>query len=344
MQIEKYCVISYQDYCKSWFSEILSDDDFVFIEEFLNKKKLCMRVYRFIARLEKYLNVLGIPGLLKESFENILLDRNFVSHGIKKNEKVLFLFFEWSLGSTSFFAIKKLRKKYPNSYFCFMFTNVDNKIEEIKENMNALRSAYNSIFTFDKNMANKYVINHIDLPYSKAEDMLSRTNENGFDIYFCGADKGRASTIINIHRYLSSQGIKCDFKVVGKKPLEYVEPKDNKVLFSETKFPYDEVLASIVNSKCILEIVDISNPLYRDSYTMRVQEAVTYKKKLLSNCLSIKNNPVYNEHQFSVFQRIEDIDVDFITRNQKEKYADQHFFSPRQFLNRIETACNIVEI
>ena len=46
--------------------------------------------------------------------------------------------------------------------------------------------------------------------------------------------------------------------------------------------------------------------------TIRLQEAVTYGKKLITNLQEIKDKPYYVKENFLVFDKIDDIDVNFI--------------------------------
>ena len=59
--------------------------------------------------------------------------------------------------------------------------------------------------------------------------------------------------------------------------------------------------------------------------TIRLQEAITYGKKLITNLQEVKDKPYYIKENFMIFDKVEDIDLDFIDTPYVENPYD---FSP----------------
>ena len=64
--------------------------------------------------------------------------------------------------------------------------------------------------------------------------------------------------------------------------------------------------------------------------TIRLQEAVTYEKKLITNLKEVKDKPYYKKENFLIFNKVEDIDINFIdVPYEKNDYN----FSPLKMIN-----------
>lgn len=331
----KYCIISYEDYCKSWFKDVLEHNDVVFMDEFLNRNSIALKLHRSITRVQNHFDFLGVPVMIKQALEYHLLQKVLKRRGVQPDDTIVFVFFEWSFAALSLWVQKRLKKVYKNSKSCLMFTNTDKKIIEVGKYLWKFKTVFARILTFDTKMAKKYDLEHVYLPFSVGDLNPSRAYDSSFDVCFCGADKGRAELILDIYNHLSASGIRCDFKVFGARPTGLSDEQVGTVQFSTQKFPHNVVVASILNSNCILEVVDNNNPLYQTSYTMRVQEAVAYRKKLLTNCAAVVESPAYNSHQFSVFHDLASIDIDFVLGKDQTGFAEASTFSPREFLKKM---------
>jgi len=99
--------------------------------------------------------------------------------------------------------------------------------------------------------------------------------------------------------------------------------------------PYEENLEYIKRSKCLLEIMQEGG----NGYILRTCEAVAYNKKIITNNKILKDSEFYDENMISIFDNIEDIDIEFIT-NQNGCYKDKNYFSPIKLLEKV---VNILE-
>ena len=87
-----------------------------------------------------------------------------------------------------------------------------------------------------------------------------------------------------------------------------------------------------LSAKCILEIVQKGQV----ALTLRPYEAVAYNKKLLTNNKTILNFKYYNPKYMRYFEKVEDIDWNWVKCDDGVDYNYQGDFSPRYLLADIE--------
>ena len=73
---------------------------------------------------------------------------------------------------------------------------------------------------------------------------------------------------------------------------------------------YDEVLQSVKNTQCVLEIL----PLNQNYSSLRVCEDLWYRKKLLTTNLEAPQEWFYNPEFFAVLSEAKDIDHEFVAK------------------------------
>ena len=162
------------------------------------------------------------------------------------------------------------------------------------------------------------------------------------DVMFIGADKGKFPILFEIFTYLSDAGKKCDFRLVSVdadteaylKSRFSCEPYNRgfRVLYKQSTFtindycPYYKTLAAIAGCKCMLDV-----PLgTQNGSTIRLQEAVTYGKKLITNLKETADKPYWRKENFCIFEKAQDINVDFIDSPMVENDYD---FSPLKMID-----------
>lgn len=95
---------------------------------------------------------------------------------------------------------------------------------------------------------------------------------------------------------------------------------------------YEETLQEVQYANCILEIVQEGQ--YGISW--RTVEAFTYNKKLLTNNEGIKNNPFYNSEYIHVFNKVDDIDFDWVKEIIPVDYHYHNEYSPIEFIQKMQ--------
>lgn len=181
------------------------------------------------------------------------------------------------------------------------------------------------IVSYDIGESKKYGIEHFDdVCYGSASRVTEPKNFIN-DVYFLGFAKDRIEEIHRVYRFLSNHGVKCKFIICGA----HEEDKINgEGLIYSKPIPYKENIENVNNSRCVLEIIQGGST----SPTLRMKEAQIYKRKLLTNNTMIRNHSIYNEKSISVFEKTEQIDIDFIKRDIDYKTFHSECFDP---INRI---------
>ena len=95
--------------------------------------------------------------------------------------------------------------------------------------------------------------------------------------------------------------------------------------------PYSDMLKILPNVQCILDIPQEDQA----ALTLRPYEAVVYNKKLLTNNKRIKSFKYYDNRYMQYFERVEDIDWDWLVSDINVNYGYQGDFSPYHLLNQL---------
>ena len=123
------------------------------------------------------------------------------------------------------------------------------------------------------------------------------------DVVFVGKVKDRAETINRLYQRFTEAGLKCDFTVMADS-----------------------------SQKNILEVTQKNI----SSVSSRYLEALCYNKKLISDVKKISGLKFYNPHFMQLFDRPEDIDIDFIKRDEAVDYHYDGYYSPLKLLESID--------
>ena len=133
------------------------------------------------------------------------------------------------------------------------------------------------LHTFDKDDSLKY-----DMIYHKSfynMNVKLQPTLPKYDFYFLGAQKNRGEQIRDVEKLLSNY--KCLF-IIPEKLSDFISYKEN--------------LEHIKESSCIIEI------LQKNQYdiTLRSLEALSFKKKLLTNNVNVKEYSFYNPNNIFI--------------------------------------------
>lgn len=189
--------------------------------------------------------------------------------------------------------------------------------------------SWDYIFTFDHKDAEKYGYIYAGFMYYSKHTLIP-ISKIKYDAHFVGGLKGnRTDLICSVYSYLRNHGVICDFN------LMHSSDKEGSILEGVNYYygwrPYDEVLQKVNESNCIVEILQEG----QQGSTLRYFEAVCYNKKLLTNNPSITSFPFYDSRYMMYFSRVEDIDFDWIKKQEVVDYNYNNEFSPKTFVNLI---------
>lgn len=305
--------------------------------------------------LDGILNSGGVRYIDFESDQtrlNPVFERITLSHKVPDSCK----YFMWKYGQTIFTALKTktifiiyernryahskvflqyLRDVYPNSKFVYFFTNF---ITEEWLKINALNfdfvkntDLYDLKITFNKSDAERYGFEYHEHA-NTFHDIMGNEIKDTFDVFFCGRDKNRSGKITEVYKKLTENGFKCDFRIV--RDTKCFESKVEGIQYYDRMIPYSEIITGINNSKCIL---DIANDSKEKGQSLRLSEAIAYKKLLLTDNMNIVSNELYNSNQIVLFGEASRINTGEIKRKICEgNYSNPEKVSPQKLLTFIE--------
>ena len=191
------------------------------------------------------------------------------------------------------------------------------------------------VLTYDKRDAKEFNFIYMGCNIYSFDSDSQPSNEES-DIYFVGSNKaGRNVYVEKMYNYLVLNGISCNFHLMDRKYRAYKYIGKSKIglkyhLFSPLE--YGDILADLLASNCILEVVQKG----QKAQTARYYEAVCANKKLLTNNQYIKELPFYDERYMKVFDVFSDIDVEWIKRKENIDYGYNGEFSPVKILDIVE--------
>ena len=254
---------------------------------------------------------------------------------IKKfsEQKPICFIYMWGVLTDNFTpkTIKYLKKKYPGSIHVLFNTDLIETRHSTYTGYDAKRD-YDLVLSFDPGDCKKYGLLYHPLVFSHYK---SNNCTLKYDVFFLGQAKNRLKEIYDAYDLLTKNNLKVKFLLKG------VEDQDKRICEGLDYFTdlisYSENLKYIEESKCLLEIMQKGGT----GYTQRGCEIVGLNKKLLTNNPHIKDAPFYNEKYISVFDSVENIDLNFIKEIGNDEIVDygeqyREAMSPKELLTFIE--------
>ncbi len=243
------------------------------------------------------------------------------------NEEIVFVFYECFYMTYSKKYLRHLKKKFPNSKFCYVFLNPVSK--EKHQKYSAIKEFYDAGVAVFKQDAEKYGL-LLHEYYCYLPPVVSENSQYESDVFFVGANKGRLPRVLDVYEKLTEAGLKCDFHITD------VEPQDMKYsedIVYNKRMTYEEALQRMLRTKCALEVIQ-DNDFY---FSIRTIEALNFKKKLLTTNKSIVNYGLYNPEIIQVFERAEDINTEFITSSvSNDNFPNPELWSFESFEEYLE--------
>ena len=158
------------------------------------------------------------------------------------------------------------------------------------------------LWSFDPDDCKKY-----DMMFNTTfyfNDILLPPSEIQFDAVFLGINKGRKDKLQKLEDMLNKAGLHTYFHIVPDKS-EGVKNVPGRI-------SYQEYLTLLSKSKAIIDV----NPVGQSGLTLRPMESIFFKKKLITNDISIMSQDFYNP-----------INI-FIIGRDKEEYLKEFIDSP----------------
>jgi len=308
------------DYIKISYNNIINDSNFKYISN--QEISILNKVFRRLLASQR------LSFLFCNHIKNIIF--KFLLNNFKSENKsnTIYIVYQNNMFSL-FFEFIEYIKKNNGSKFIFFFTNPING--RYLYHLNNIKKHYDLVYTFDQSDSDKYHIIQYDNVYSAILPSSNDIEES--DVLFIGKDKDRLKLLLDIYDVLTSNNIKCDFHIVGV-------PKEIQQFRHGIKYnhwlSYQEIVNRINKTNCILEILQHG----QSGSTLRLQEAVTYKKKLITNNSFTGIEKYFTSNQLLIFNSIDDLNIDFIKR-QNISYYNEDVFSPKHLFVDIVNRLNI---
>lgn len=197
---------------------------------------------------------------------------------------------------------------------------------------------WSDVYTFDPVDAQTFGYKSIQGAYyskKSVDEIIARFKKKYMetsDVYFTGGLKGNRKQLIwSVFQALDVNEKKIDFNILvaGIERLQKRQFAGKIHYYSGKWLPYEEILAGVLNSKVIVEIMQDG----QHGPSLRYYEAVCYNKKLLTTNHGVKELPYYDPRYMKVIEDAKDIDMDWITSEEPVDYNYQGEFSPIHLLN-----------
>lgn len=244
-----------------------------------------------------------------------------------RDEEVLFLFtcqYQYFFLTSFFSFISFLKKEYPKAKFAFYYNDIIKSC--YPKALPRLLKEFDHVLTFDQHEAEKYGMVYYGEVYS-INKIHSDIDIPLFDVFYVGSDRGRLDLILDVFDRCLSLGKVCRFYLYDILPENRnklsafirshkgVQIAENGSEFDiqgsylsiNNYCPYPKTLYLIQQCNCLVEVVLPG----QNAGSLRVCESVIYKRKLITNCSSIRDRVFYNPNDVCIFSNKEDITKDF---------------------------------
>lgn len=211
-----------------------------------------------------------------------------------------------------------IRKKRRDAKFVLILVDsmdvIGGHMEETKKRIKQIK--WDHILSYDKGDCERFGFKYIGFDYYSPVHMICDTVD--VDLYYVSSVKaGRTEILKKLNMSCSKEKINNVFQIVTSwRKIDYGNCFRKNI-------PYEKILENISKSNCILEILQTGQKMQ----SLRYLEAICYNKKLLTNNNEIVNYPYYNENYMKVFNKIEDIDWEWVKRRETVRYKATDFSS-----------------
>ena len=288
-----------------------------------------------LLKKRKIRNVIGdkLDFLVRE--DNVLC--RSVKEAYKEHRNICVVFFNGALYHNSYLPYTLLRYKEKwNIKFVLFYLDIVGTGVSLNADYLRSKNVFDIVYTVDPGDAKKYNLIQFLTTYSKEPSVNVSENVN-VDLYFCGASKNRSPIIKKLVEAGSDYDVKMKMDIICYEDKEVFKRLNGITVHDPgDNLPYNEVLRRQINANCMLDIVQEN----QSALTLRAYEAVVYGKKLLTNNIMIKDFPFFNNTYMRCFEKMEDIDWEWVKKREKVDYHYNGEFSPRFLIKDIASRLN----
>lgn len=249
---------------------------------------------------------------------------------IKCDEEYIFLFIDRIPMTLDFSYLKKLRKaSFGKIKFVLFLLNPVSLFERITQ-YNLKNLTFDRILTFDIDDSKKYGFTYEMIPYSIVNH---KSHSVKYDIYLICWNKGRLPLLHEVYKTMLEHDVSSIYRITDVKDSDQIY---DGILYNQN-IDYEDVINEFLQCNCILDVLATG----QTGVSTRYYEAVCYNKKLLTNNKEIVNLPFYDHRYMHIFEKVEDIDWEWVRERVPVDYHYDGRFSPKQLLLNIEAMMSI---
>ena len=315
------------DYTEATFFDLFDYENVHYYRFPINTDSYLLRKLYILHGAQKVNHYINLPG--QSAWNGLLYDAN----SIDPCRPVCFIY--------SFRRIDRIRRSgfldFVNNEYscCYHVAYWDDLVQpDHKEALEFAKTHFDLVFTYDEGDAERYGMRYYPSFYSKAYDF--NECQCDWDVFFIGNAKNRLDEIYLAYEALTGNGAVCKFVVNN---VSDADKRDYPMIEYNHVLTYREVLNYTARSNCILEIVQLGSC----GQTLRVNEAVVYNKRLLSNNPAISDLPQYDSRFMRIFSCVptqEDCQMAMNRTKADYRYAVNEL-SPIKFIETIESLLDV---
>lgn len=213
---------------------------------------------------------------------------------------------------------KRLKRKHPSIRYILYI--IDPMPEGLWKEIEDALEVFERVFTIHPYNCKKYGFGYLPYIYTRCQEKSVLEAVPETTLFFCGVSGSYRQKIISeVVKACDEHQIEFDFwlKPFGNDAI--IHPQ---VHYSE--MTYAENVQRVEYSKCILEIMHEGFV----GITQRYLEAIIYNKRLITNNREIKELPYYDSKYMLYFEKVEEIDWNWLKQEVKVDYHYQGDFEP----------------
>lgn len=200
--------------------------------------------------------------------------------------------------------LEYIKKQDPRNKTVILYLDLISK--KPYRNFQAIKDSVDLMVTYDAGEAKRYGIEYYRGSYYAPIVSVDEPQTFETDVFFLGHAKDRLQDILNVHQRLVESGLRCDFHVAGVEPKQRVLREG--LVYLDRPMPYRASLERLKKSRCVLELIQGGSM----AVTLRFHEAWAYHRKLLTNCRSVQEHPLYDARLMQVFETADRICTEFL--------------------------------
>ncbi len=224
-------------------------------------------------------------------------------------EDELYFIFYFSLGvSSDLEYLAFLKNMYPKSHFILICTvslkNYKSAFSNRKYTLEDVFDFYEYVEVWDKNDAEEMHVNEYRRHFCL--DLQVKPKQKS-ELLFIGYCKDRLQKLLELYDFYSSNGVKCLFLLSGVKKEDRV--KREGIIYKKW-IKYEDVVKYVAGCECVLEVIVGG----MRSSSLRVEESMAFRKKILSNNPYITEDAFFDNQSMKTIE-MNDKDIVFIKNN-----------------------------